>query len=109
MNFVASGIKKYGTKDYFLILKEKSKGAGMTAQEWDWYRARQKEWEPDVLAAEMKEAERKISMDRARKLSIKDLRDLLEERMAGVAEQSGAGAPETSVRCGAPAANKTVS
>lgn len=29
--------------------------------------------------------------------------------LAGVAEQSGAGAPETSVRCGAPAANKTVS
>lgn len=31
----------------------------------------------------------------------------IEELLAGVAEQSGAGAPETSVRCGAPAANSS--
>jgi Lar family restriction alleviation protein len=33
------------------------------------------------------------------------LAEWIEKRMAGVAEKSGAGAPETSVRCGAPATN----
>lgn len=53
-NPIMEGIKKHGlAKNFFLELKERvNAGCGLTAREWDWYRARQKEWEPDVLAAE---------------------------------------------------------
>jgi hypothetical protein len=83
-NSIIEGIKRHGlAKNFFLELKARlDAGGGLTAREWDWYRARQKEWEPDVLAAEMAAADRRIAIDYARKLSIDDLRMVLSEKTA---------------------------
>lgn len=80
-NPVKEGLKKYGSAHaYFLTLKEKAATEGMTAMEWDWYSARQNEWEPNVLAAERTAAHHKNAMDRARTLSIEDLQSILAEK-----------------------------
>lgn len=87
-NPVKEGIKKHGdARVYFLALKERANSDGLTACEWDWYRARQKEWEPDVLAAEEREARRSNDMDAARRLSNADLQSVLAER--SVADDAG--------------------
>lgn len=81
-NPIRDGVKKYGSsRAYFDVLKERAK-TGLTAMEWDWYRARQKEWEPDVLAAEMAAADHRIALGYARKLSIEDLQMILAEKSA---------------------------
>jgi len=81
-NPVRIGIKKHGNSHaYFNSLKARIVATGsLTAIEWDWYRARQKEWEPEVLEAEMKEADRRIAIDYARKLSVSDLREIVAEK-----------------------------
>lgn len=81
-NPILEGIKKHGlAKKFFLELKKRVKaGQGLTAREWDWYRARQKEWEPDVLAAEDAAAGRRLAIKYARKLSIDDLKTILSEK-----------------------------
>lgn len=83
-NPIMEGIKKHGlAKNFFLELKERVKGGrGMTAREWDWYRARQKEWEPEVLAAEEAAAARSNALDYARKLSVEDLQMIIAEKVA---------------------------
>jgi hypothetical protein len=83
-NPIMEGIKKHGlAKNFFLELKERVKsGNGLTVREWEWYRARQREWEPEVLAAEEGEARRSNDMDSARRLSIEDLQSILAERTA---------------------------
>jgi hypothetical protein len=47
-NTVIEGIKRHGlARNFYLELKERiASGKGLTAREWDWYNARQKEWEP---------------------------------------------------------------
>lgn len=82
-NPIIEGIKKHGlAKNFFLELKERVKaGRGLTAREWDWYCARQKEWEPEVLAAEEAAAARSNAMDYARKLSVEDLQAVLAEKL----------------------------
>lgn len=83
-NPILEGIKKHGlAKNFFLELKERVKaGKGLTAREWDWYHARQKEWEPEVLAAEEAASDRLLAMDYARKLSIEDLKTILSEKVS---------------------------
>jgi hypothetical protein len=81
-NPVREGLKKHPTAHaYYLTLKERAR-TGLTALEWDWYRARQKEFEPDAYAAEMKEGERRVAIDYARKLSVDDLKAVLAEHEA---------------------------
>lgn len=81
-NPVREGLKKHrSAHDYYLTLKERAK-IGLTALEWDWYRARQKAFEPEIYAAEMMAASRRVAMDSARKLSIEDLRTILDEMLA---------------------------
>lgn len=80
-NPVREGLKKHSTAHgYFLTLKERANNGGLTALEWDWYRARQKEWEPEVLAAEEAVASRSNALDRARTLSVEDLEMVLAEK-----------------------------
>jgi hypothetical protein len=83
-NPIAAGLARHNgnTRAFYEALKERAKREGMTAMEWDWYRARQKEWEPDVQAREMEEATRRIAMDAARKLPTEDLMLILAERHA---------------------------
>ena len=82
-NSVREGIKKHGSsRAYFLTLKERAK-SGLTTIEWDWYRARQREWEPDVLAAEQEATRKKMDMDHARRLSVDELREILREKEGG--------------------------
>lgn len=81
-NPVREGLKKHPTAHaYYLTLKERAK-TGLTAMEWDWYRARQKEFEPELYAADIKAGERRVALDYARKLSIEDLKAVLAEREA---------------------------
>jgi hypothetical protein len=57
------------------------KSHGLTAIEWDWFRARQQEWEPEEQARERAEASRENAMRYARQfLTTDDLRELLNER-----------------------------
>lgn len=81
-NPVIEGIKKHGlAKNFFLELKGRVEaGNGLTAREWDWYRARQKEWEPDVLAAQEAAARRSNDLDAARRLSFDDLKMVMDEK-----------------------------
>ncbi len=80
-NPVREGLKKHRTAHaYYLTLKERASGAGLTALEWDWYSARQKEFEPEFYAAERVAAERRLAMDGARKLSVEDLQTILNEK-----------------------------
>ena len=46
-NTVIEGIRKHGlARNFYLELKARiAAGGGLTAREWDWYKARQKEWE----------------------------------------------------------------
>jgi hypothetical protein len=50
-NTVIEGIRKHGlARNFYLELKARiAAGGGLTAREWDWYKARQKEWEPDEV------------------------------------------------------------
>lgn len=52
-NSVIEGIRKHGlARNFFLELKGRvAAGKGLTAREWDWYTARQKEWEPEPFDA----------------------------------------------------------
>jgi hypothetical protein len=87
-NPIREGLKKHSTAyGFYLTLKERAE-VGLTALEWDWYRARQKEFEPEVYAAEMLAAQRRVSMDCARKLSIEDLQTILDEKLAASAVTS---------------------
>lgn len=77
------GLKKHSTAHaYFLTLKERANSGGLTAVEWDWYRARQKEWEPEVLVAEQAAAARNYSLKHARSLSADDIKMILDEKIA---------------------------
>lgn len=79
-NPVREGLKKHPSSHaYYLTLKERAKN-GLTAIELDWYRARQKAFEPEVYEAEMAAGERRVAMDYARKLSTDDLMAVLSER-----------------------------
>lgn len=81
-NPVKEGLKKHRTAHaYFLTLKERANNGGLTAVEWDWYRARQKEWEPELLKKEREEDARNYALDRARTLSINDLEAILKEKV----------------------------
>jgi hypothetical protein len=93
-NPIMEGIKKHGlAKNFFLELKERVKaGNGLTAREWDWYHARQKEWEPEVLAAQEIEARHSNDMEAAKRLSAEDLRTILQDKIANAV--SGSGSPE---------------
>ena len=83
-NPVREGLKKYPTAHaYYLTLKERANKDGLTAIEWDWYNARQKEFEPEVYAAEQAEGARRLALDYARKLTVEDLRMVLGEKTAG--------------------------
>lgn len=81
-NPIMEGIKKHGlAKNFFFELKDRLKaGNGLTAREWDWYRARQKEWEPEILAAEMAAARKRNALADARTLSIEDLQMIIDEK-----------------------------
>ena len=80
-NLIKEGLERYRNPyAYFLSLLEKAATEGMTAMEWDWYRARQKAWEPDVLVAERAAAHHKNAMDKARTLSVEDLQSILTEK-----------------------------
>jgi hypothetical protein len=61
-------------------LKAKAKGNGMTAIEWDWYRARQKEWEPELFEQDRLDARRNNNLAAARELSLEDLEIVLAEK-----------------------------
>ncbi len=82
VNFVKEGFKKYGNpRAFYKALKEHiHAGEGLTAQEWDWYRSRQKEWEPDQFVKDRKRSDDAIAMKFARTLSTADLRSILGER-----------------------------
>lgn len=80
-NPIKIGLKKHRTAhSFYLALKEQAK-TGLTAIEWDWYRARQREFEPEIYKAEMREAERRNAITSARKLSIEDLKIILAEKL----------------------------
>ena len=84
-NPVREGLKKHRTAhDYYLTLKVRANATGLTALEWDWYRARQKEFEPKVYEAERLAGERRAALDYARKLSIEDLKTVLDEKAAAI-------------------------
>jgi hypothetical protein len=77
-NPILDGIRKHGdARKFFQSLKERAEGGGLTAREWEWYLARQREWEPEVLEAETREAERRDAMTRAATLSAEDLAAVL--------------------------------
>lgn len=77
-NPVGEGIKRHSSAHaYFLELKTKTK---MTAMEWDWYRARQKQWEPEAYAQDMAKARHRSAMKSAEVLSDDDLRSILAAR-----------------------------
>jgi hypothetical protein len=84
LNPVQIGLKRHSSaRKYFDELKKQIERDGAaTAVEWDWYRARQREWEPEVLAAEMAAAGHRIDLEHARKLSIEDLQAILDEKCA---------------------------
>jgi hypothetical protein len=84
-NPVREGLKKHPTAHaYYLTLKERANKDGLTAIEWDWYRARQQQFEPEVYAADLAAGARRVALDYARKLTIEDLQVILAEKMAGV-------------------------
>lgn len=81
-NPVKSGLKQHGSpRAYFRALKEQvATKSTLTAMEWDWYRARQREWEPEVLLAEMEAAGHRLDLEHARRLSVDDLKMILAEK-----------------------------
>lgn len=84
-NPIASGLARHGggTRAFYEELKGRAKLHGLTAMEWDWYRARQRQWEPEVQASDMAEAGRRIAIEKARELSTEDLEAILAERRLG--------------------------
>ncbi len=89
-NPVREGLKKHSTAhEYYLTLKVRANGAGLSATEWDWYRARQKEIEPEIYEAEQIAAQRSNAMNSARKLSIEDLQTILDEKTSSISRPNG--------------------
>lgn len=83
VNAVTQGIKQHGDpRAYYESLKVRAAAGGMTAIEWEWYHARQKQWEPEAYEKYLAEVDRSIAMDRARTLSIADLETLIAEKCA---------------------------
>lgn len=64
-NTIIEGIKKHGlARNLFLEFKERvAAGQGLTAREWDWYRARQKEWEAEPYVPDTEEEAMEMMAD----------------------------------------------
>ena len=89
-NPVREGLKKHPTAHaYYLTLKERANNSGLTAIEWDWYRARQQQFEPEIYEAERLAGERRVALDYARKLTVDDLKMVLDEKAAAISSQEG--------------------